>query len=263
MSKVHCLSFLSFIQKIHKRPTYHWSKTTESGGKSHCEIKAFSSSCWPQLLQRPFSQDKSSEFSPVMPEEFGEHLIRDQRPFLHPESLQILQIHSSMLVLLLLSSPHSCSVGFRSEHWDSHGKRFICAQRPIFVFVGLLSWWKIQTWLITRFVTEAVRFWFCICWYLIESMMQCIWTRCPGPLAEKQATTLSIFNFAHEVLFIPVCSKLIWGFAAKRSFSVSSDHRSQSHLKVQLCLTTDFAGVFLLAKWGEFPWNPPEQHVVM
>ncbi len=124
MSKVHCLSFLSFIQKIHKRPTYHWSKTTESGGKSHCEIKAFSSSCWPQLLQRPFSQDNSSEFSPVMPEEFGEHLIRDQRPFLHPESLQILQIHSSMLVLLLLSSPHSCSVGFRSEHWDSHGKRF-------------------------------------------------------------------------------------------------------------------------------------------
>ncbi len=81
---------------------------------------------------------------------------------------------------------------------------------PFLCLFGLLSWWKIQTWLITRFVTEAVRFWFCICWYLIESMMQCIWTRCPGPLAEKQATTLSIFNFAHEVLFIPVCSKLIW-----------------------------------------------------
>ncbi len=25
------LSFLSFIQKIHKFPTYHWSKTIESG----------------------------------------------------------------------------------------------------------------------------------------------------------------------------------------------------------------------------------------
>ncbi len=47
-----------------------------------------------QLLQRPFYQDNSSEFSPIMPEEFGEHLIRDQRPFLHTESLQILQIHS-------------------------------------------------------------------------------------------------------------------------------------------------------------------------
>ncbi len=44
-----------------------------------------------------------------MPEEFGEHLIRDQKPFLHPESLQILQIHSFMMVLLLFSSPHSFS----------------------------------------------------------------------------------------------------------------------------------------------------------
>ncbi len=30
---LHCLSFLSFIQKIHKIPTYHWSKTIESGEK--------------------------------------------------------------------------------------------------------------------------------------------------------------------------------------------------------------------------------------
>ncbi len=29
-----------------------------------------------------------------MPDEVREHLTRDQRPFLHPESLQILQIHS-------------------------------------------------------------------------------------------------------------------------------------------------------------------------
>jgi len=41
-----------------------------------------------------------------MPDEFGEHLTRDQRPFLHTESLQILQIRS-MLALLLLSSAHS------------------------------------------------------------------------------------------------------------------------------------------------------------
>ncbi len=30
-----------------------------------------------------------------MPDEFGEHLTRDQRSFLHPESLQILQNTSS------------------------------------------------------------------------------------------------------------------------------------------------------------------------
>ncbi len=91
---LHCLSFLSFIQKIHKIPTYHWSKTIESGGKSHYEINAFSSSCWPQLLQRSFPSYNSSEFSPIIPDEVREHLTRDQRPFLHPESLQILQIHS-------------------------------------------------------------------------------------------------------------------------------------------------------------------------
>ncbi len=80
-----------------------------------------------------------------------EHLTRDQRPFLHPESLQILQIHSffssgclthllqgsgqrtpdprsetvpssritpdpSDSQLLLFSSPHSSSTGFRSEN---------------------------------------------------------------------------------------------------------------------------------------------------
>jgi len=37
-----------------------------------------------------FFQDNSSEFSPVMPDEFGEHLTRDQRPFLNTESLQTL-----------------------------------------------------------------------------------------------------------------------------------------------------------------------------
>ncbi len=70
---------------------------------------------WHPIIATSFSQDNSSEFSPIMPEEFGEHLIRDQRAFLHTESVQILQIHSSMLVLLLFSSPHSLSVGFRSK----------------------------------------------------------------------------------------------------------------------------------------------------
>uniref|UniRef100_A0A672R414 Queuosine 5'-phosphate N-glycosylase/hydrolase n=2 Tax=Sinocyclocheilus grahami TaxID=75366 RepID=A0A672R414_SINGR len=59
---------------------------------------------WHLIIATSFSQDNSSEVSPIMPEEFGEHLTRGQRPFLHPESLQILQIHSSMLVLLQFTS---------------------------------------------------------------------------------------------------------------------------------------------------------------
>ncbi len=56
-----------------------------------------------------------------------EHLKRDQRPFLHPESLQIFRFTASSLQfthllqgsdsqLLLFSSPHSFSTGFRSEN---------------------------------------------------------------------------------------------------------------------------------------------------
>ncbi len=185
---LHCLSFLSFIQKIHKIPTYHWSKTIESGEKISWWNKCFHYFMLATIIATSFSQHNSSEFSPLMPEEFGEHLIRDQRPFLHPESLQILQIHSSMTVLLLFSSPHSSSTGFRSEDRDSHGKIFILCSVTHFcvyfdVCFGLLSWWKIQTWPIIRFLTEAVKFWFFICWYLIESMMPCIWTsgRKTGP----------------------------------------------------------------------------------
>ncbi len=59
-----------------------------------------------------------------MPDEVREHLTRDQRPFLHPESLQILQIHSSM-TLLLFSSPHSSSTGFRSEVRNGHSRSLL------------------------------------------------------------------------------------------------------------------------------------------
>jgi len=68
-------------------------------------------------------QDNNSEFSLIMPGEFGEQLTRVQRPFL--QSLQILQIHKFMLVLLLFSSSHSFSIGFSSGDWDGHGRSLI------------------------------------------------------------------------------------------------------------------------------------------
>ncbi len=115
---------------------------------------------WHPIIATSFSQDNSSEFSPIMPEEFGEHLIRDQRPVLHPQSLQILQIPSSMMVLLLFSSPYSFSTAFRSEDRDSHGKKFILCSVTHFcvyfyVCFGLFSWWKIQTQPIIRFLRQS------------------------------------------------------------------------------------------------------------
>ena len=123
----------------------------------------FSKTRWPQLLApfyamlfaTSFCQDNSSESSPIMPDEFGEHLTRDQRPFLHTESLQILQIPSSMLVVLLFSSLHSFSLGFRSGNWDGHGRSFILCSETHFcvgfdVCFGSLSWWKTHYWISSR-----------------------------------------------------------------------------------------------------------------
>ncbi len=153
---------------------------------------------WHPIIATSFSQHNSSEFSPIMSEEFGEHLIRDQRPFLHTESLQILQIHSSMTVLLLFSSPHSSSTAFRLEDRAAMVKYSFVLSDPfcvILMFVLDCSWWKIHTRPNIRFLTEAVRFWFFICWYLIESMMPCIWTRCQDLQQKNRPTTLKIQQY--------------------------------------------------------------------
>ncbi len=147
----------------------------------------FSNTHWPQLTAPFYSilfetsicQFNSSKCSPIMPDEVREHLTIDQRPFLHPESLQILQIHSSMTCFF--SSVHLTHFlqGSGQRTGMAIAEAWFCAQWPIFVlflrFVfGLLYGWKIQTWPIIRFLTESVTYWFFICWYLIESMMPCI-----------------------------------------------------------------------------------------
>ncbi len=144
----------------------------------------FSDTHWPQLTEPFYSilfetsicQFNSSKCFPIMPDEIREHLTRDQRSFLHPESLQILQIHSSMTVLLLFSSL-IYRVQVRGLEWPEQKLGFVLSD-PFVLFLrfvfGLLYGWKVQTWPIIRFLTESVTYWFCICWYLIESMMPCI-----------------------------------------------------------------------------------------
>ncbi len=80
-----------------------------------------------------------------MPDEVREHMTRDQRPFLHPESLQTLYIHSSMTVLLLFSSPHSFSTGFRSEDWDGHSRSLVLYSVTHFCVV-----FEVYVWIIVR-----------------------------------------------------------------------------------------------------------------
>ncbi len=63
---------------------------------------------WHPIIATSFPQDNSSEFSPIMPEEFGEHLIRDQRPFLHPDPSD-----SQLHVLLFSSLTHGLGCGYQ------------------------------------------------------------------------------------------------------------------------------------------------------
>ncbi len=79
----------------------------------------FSNTRWTQLtapfystlFETSISPFNSCKCSPIIPDEVREHLTRDQRPFLHPESLQILRFTASPLQFT-----HSSSTGFRSEN---------------------------------------------------------------------------------------------------------------------------------------------------
>ncbi len=113
----------------------------------------FSNTHWTQLTAPFYSiifetficQFNSSKFSPITPDDVIEHLTRDQRPFFHPESLHILQIHSSMTVLLLFSSPHSFSTGFRSEDWNGHSRSLVLCSVTHFCVV-----FEVCVWIIVR-----------------------------------------------------------------------------------------------------------------
>ncbi len=144
---------------------------------------------WHPIIATSFSQSNNSEFSPIMPEEFGEHLIRDQRPFLHPESLQILQIHSSMLVLLLFSSPHSFSTGLRSGNWNGHSRSLdLCPVTHFCVVFEVCIWIIVRLedpnmahYKISNRVSHLLIFYLLVFDRIHDAM--CL-NQCPGPPAE-------------------------------------------------------------------------------
>ncbi len=158
-----------------------------------------------------------------------------------------------MTVLLLFSSPHSSSTGFRSEDRDSHGKIFIlCSVTHFCVYFDVLFWIVVLVedpntahYKISNRGSQVLIFYLLVFDRIHDA---CIWTRCPGPPAEKQAHNIKdpavYLTVDMGYFFIPVCTKLIWWVCCQKAlFSVSSDHRSQCHLKFQSCLTTEFAGV--------------------
>ncbi len=130
----------------------------------------FSNTHWPQLtvpfhsilFETSICQFNSSKYSPVMPDEVGEHLseIRDH------SFIQNLSrfFRFTAPCWCFLSSVHLTHFlqGSGQRTRMAIAEAWFCVQWPIFVlflrFVfGLLSGWKIQTWPIRRFLTESVR----------------------------------------------------------------------------------------------------------
>ncbi len=195
----------------------------------------FSKTHWPQLMapfylilfETSICRFNSSKCSPIMSDEDREHLTRDQRPFLHPESLQTLQIHRSMTVLLLFSSALSSSTGFRSENScssgfrseDRNGRRrslVLCSVTHFCVVFQVCVWIILQLEdpnTVIRFLTESVTYWFV---YLLVfdriydamclNKMSRTFSRNIGPQHQKYS---SIFHYTRGVLFIPVFTKPI------------------------------------------------------
>ncbi len=149
-----------------------------------------------------------------MPDEVREHLTRDQRPFLHPESLQILQIHSSMTVLLF-SSPHSFSTGFRSEDWNDHSRSLVLCPVTYFCVV-----FEVCVWIIVRLedpnmahykisnrVSHLLIFYLLVFDKIYDAMclnkMSRTSSRNIGPQHKKYSST---FHCTHGVHFLSLCA---------------------------------------------------------
>ncbi len=200
-----------------------------------------------------------------------EHLTRDQRPCLHPESLQILYIHSSMTVHLLFSSLTHCLQG--SGQRTGHSRSLVLCSVTPFCVVFEVSVWiivlledpDIAYYKISNRVSHLLIFYLLVFDIIHDDMclnkMSRTSCRNIGPQHKKYS---SIFNFTHGVLFMPVFTKPILNVCCQKNIIlVLSDHRSQSHLKFHLCLISEYAGVcFWMSKDNIF-FYPLKQHVVM
>ena len=148
-----------------------------------------------------------------------ENIWQDQRPFLHPESLQILHIPSSMLVVLLFSSPHSFSIGCRSGNWNGHSRSLVLCPVTHFCVV-----FEVCVWIIVRLddpnmvhykisnrVSHFLIFYLLVFDRIKDAMclnkMSRTSSRNIGPQHKKYS---SIFHCTHGVLFMFAAKKLIF-----------------------------------------------------
>ncbi len=197
-----------------------------------------------------------------MLDEVTEHLTRDQRHFFiqnHSRSFRFTSpwrsFFSSVHLTRFLQGSGQRTAMAIAEAW-------FCAQWPIFVlflrfvFV-LLSGWKIQTWPIIRF-SNRVTFYF---FYLL------VFDRIHDATCLNKMSRTSSRNIGTQYQNIQHYITLYtWGNFYPCVHKTNLEClllKSQSHLKFQSCLITEYAAVCFWMSLDHFSWNPPKQHVVM
>ncbi len=217
---------------------------------------------WHPIIATSFSQGNSSEFSPIMPEEFGEHLIRDRRPFssyrISPDpSDSQLHVSTSLQFTPLIF----CRVQVRGlgQPWQKlHfvlSDQFLCLFWCLFWIVVLVEDPNMAYYKISNRGSQVLILYLLVFDRIHDAMHLNKMFRTSGKKAAYSIKDPAVYlTVDMGYFFIPVCTKLIWWVCCQKAiFSVSSDHRSQCHLKFQSCLTTEFAGVCFWMSEENFP----------
>ncbi len=149
---------------------------------------------------------------------------------------------------LLFSSPHSCSTGFRSEDWNGHSRSLVLCSVTHFCDVFEVCVWII-VWLedpnmahykISNRVSHLLIFYLFVFDRIHDVMSLNKMSRTSSRNIGTQ-NTAAVYTWG--TFYLCVHQTHFECLLLKSSFFVSSDHRTQSHLKFQSCLITEYAGV--------------------
>ncbi len=149
---------------------------------------------------------------------------------------------------LLFSSAHSCSTGFRSEDWNGHSRSLVLCSVTHFCDVFEVCVWII-VWLedpnmahykISNRVSHLLIFYLFVFDRIHDVMSLNKMSRTSSRNIGTQ-NTAAVYTWG--TFYLCVHQTHFECLLLKSSFFVSSDHRTQSHLKFQSCLITEYAGV--------------------
>ncbi len=187
-----------------------------------------------------------------MPDEVKEHLTRSEtipssRITPDPSDSQLYDGASSLQFTSLIST------GFRSEDWNGHSRSLVLCSVTHFCVV-----FEVCVWIIVRLedpnmahykisnrVSHLLIFYLLVFDRIHDAMCLNKMSRTSSRNIGPQHQNTAVYFIVHMGYFLSLCSpNPSWVFAAKKLiFLVSSDHRSQSHLKFQSCLINEYAGV--------------------